>query len=111
MQASGVNVCLGTDSIVCTDPNDPQPLGLLSAMRRLYQRDDTDADVLLRMATINGARALRLDGTFATLQPGARAIFASVQIDPESQVDPLVQALMNLEPAQPLLFPFTDPSD
>ncbi|MFK7788622.1 MAG: amidohydrolase family protein, partial [Phycisphaeraceae bacterium] len=47
MIAAGVNVCLGTDSIVGTDPNDLQPLGLLSAMRRLHQRDLADPDTLL----------------------------------------------------------------
>lgn len=104
---AGVNVCLGTDSIVGTDPDDPQPLGLLSTMRRLYQRDQVDADILLAMATINGAQALRLDDKFATLQPGARASFACVQVDPNSQVDLLDQVFNSREPAQPLLFPYT----
>ena len=97
MLAAGVNVCLGTDSIVCADPNDPQPLGLLSAMRRLYQRDAADPQQLLAMATVHGARALRLGHDVATLKPGAPARFACVAIDPESAIDPLVQVLTGYE--------------
>ncbi|MEM9111485.1 MAG: amidohydrolase family protein [Planctomycetota bacterium] len=93
MLAAGINVCLGTDSIVGTDPDDPQPLGLLSAMRRLYQRDQTDPDTLLAMATNHGAKALRLGDNLATLQPGAPARFACISIDPESNADPFVQVL------------------
>lgn len=93
MLAAGINVCLGTDSIVGTDPNDPQPLGLLSAMRRLYQRDHTSPATLLAMATTHGAKALRMPGEFAKLQPGAAARFACIAIDPNSDADPLVQAL------------------
>lgn len=104
MLAAGVNVCLGTDSIVGTDPNDPQPLGLLSAMRRLYQRDQTDPHTLLAMATVNGARALRLDDAFATLQPGAPARFACLPIAAESDVDPLIQVLSGQDPVQAISF-------
>lgn len=93
MLSKGINVCLGTDSIVGTDPNDPQPLGLLSAMRRLYQRDQADPQTLLAMATTHGVRALRLNDNVATLQPGAPAHFACIPIAPDSNVDPLVQVL------------------
>jgi len=82
MLAAGVNVCLGTDSVVCADPADPQPLGLLGAMRRLHQRDQADPVTLLAMATLHGARALRLAPATATLQPGAPARFVCIEIDP-----------------------------
>ncbi|MEM9348492.1 MAG: amidohydrolase family protein [Planctomycetota bacterium] len=93
MLDAGINVCLGTDSIVGTDPDDPQPLGLLSSMRRLYQRDQTDPDTLLAMATTHGAKTLRLGDNLATLQPGAPARFACIPIDPERSVDAFVQVL------------------
>lgn len=93
MLDSGVNVCLGTDSIVCAEPDDPQPMGMLGAMRRLYQRDGTDPGILLAMATTHGAKALRMDGKAATLQPGAPARFACIPIGPSDPADPLVQAL------------------
>ena len=102
MLGTGVNVCLGTDSIVCSDPDDPQPLGLLSAMRRLYQRDSTDPDTLLAMATTHGSKALRMGGTFATLRGQAR--FACIAIDPDDPADPLKQALTSQAPAEPLSF-------
>lgn len=104
MLAAGINVCLGTDSIVGTDPNDPQPLGLLSAMRRLYQRDQADPEALLAMATIHGAKALRLDEKLATLQPGAPARFACIPIDATSKTDPFVQVLMGQDPAEAISF-------
>lgn len=104
MLAAGINVCLGTDSIVGTDPSGPQPLGLLSAMRRLYERDQTDPQALLAMATTHGARALRLDDKLATLQPGAPARFACLPIDPESSVDPLVQVMTRQDPIEAISF-------
>jgi cytosine/adenosine deaminase-related metal-dependent hydrolase len=100
MLAAGVNVCLGTDSIVCASPEDPQPLGLMSAMRRLYQRDHTSPDTLLAMATTNGAKALRFDHAFATLRNGAPARFACVRIDQKSPIEPLKQALMSRGPVE-----------
>ena len=104
MLAAGVNVCLGTDSIVCVDPEDPQPLGLLGAMRRLYQRDQTDPQQLLAMATVNGAKALRLEPHVATLRPGAPARFACLAIDPGSTLDPLTQVLAGRQHAEAISF-------
>jgi cytosine/adenosine deaminase-related metal-dependent hydrolase len=104
MFEAGINVCLGTDSIVGTDPDDPQPLGLLSAMRRLYQRDETDPQTLLAMATTHGTRALRLDEKHATLQPGAPARFACLAIEPSSNVDPLVQVMTRQDPVEAISF-------
>ncbi|MEM9414706.1 MAG: amidohydrolase family protein [Planctomycetota bacterium] len=95
MLAAGVNVCLGTDSIVCALPDDPQPLGLLSAMRRLYARDGTEPDTLLQMATVNGARALRMPDTAATLRPGASAKFALIDFDTDKEEDGLRQAMVS----------------
>lgn len=104
MLDAGVNVCLGTDSIVGTDPNDPQPLGLLSTMRRLYQRDQTDPNLLLAMATTRGTKALRLNKRVATLQPGAPARFACLPIDSDSKVDPLIQVLTRQDPVEAVSF-------
>jgi len=104
MLDAGINVCLGTDSIVCALPDDPQPLGLMSAMRRLYQRDQTSPDTLLAMATVNGAKALRLDRVCATLGANAPAEFACIKIDSDSPVDPLEQVLNSREPVEALSF-------
>ncbi|MEM1107171.1 MAG: amidohydrolase family protein [Planctomycetota bacterium] len=90
MLDAGVNVCLGTDSIVCQPPDELQPLGILPQMRRLYQRDQTDPAVLLRMATSHGRRALQLDSSIRRL--------ASVRFDPENPADPLTQVLQGNDP-------------
>jgi aminodeoxyfutalosine deaminase len=56
---AGVNVALGTDSVVNL-PSGTERLSVLDEMRLLYQRDRTDPLTLLAMGTINGARALGL---------------------------------------------------
>lgn len=64
---AGINVALGTDSMVCLDT--PERISVLDDMRLLHQRDDADPQRLLAMATVNGAQALGVDPqvlTFAT---------------------------------------------
>ena len=97
--AHGVNVCLGTDSILCQPPGQPQPLGILPQMRRLYQRDRTDPLTLLRMATVNGLKALGMKHTLASLLPGAPARLIAVEINPQDPADLLMQALAGTTPA------------
>ncbi len=94
MLAAGVNVCLGTDSIVCQPPDEAQPLSVLPQMRRLYERDGTDPHTLLRMATTHGRRALGL--------PEADTTFCMTPIDPHDDTDPLKQALTGRHPLEPL---------
>lgn len=88
MLAAGVNVCLGTDSIICHGT-----LSILDEMRHLYQRDATDAQTLLKMATINGMTALRMRPREATFTPGARPGVIGVRYDPSNNSDALIQAL------------------
>ncbi|MBB6431553.1 amidohydrolase family protein [Algisphaera agarilytica] len=94
MLDAGVNVCLGTDSIVCQPANEPQPLGILPQMRRLYQRDQTDPALLLRMATAHGRQALQLDGKLTCL--------ATAPFDPDDETDALTQVLQRQDPVQAL---------
>ena len=75
MLAAGINVCLGTDSIINlpADPHD-QSTGSLSTLdeaRLLIHRDDLDPQTALAMLTTNGARALGLDPIAWTFTPGA----------------------------------------
>ena len=100
MLENGINVCLGTDSIVCQHPNDPQPLGIGSQMRYLYRRDRTHPETLLEMATTNGMRAMGLDPNLTSFRPGAPAKWAMVKINPNSSTDPLTQALENNHPIE-----------
>lgn len=64
MLAAGINVCLGTDSIINL-PNDAADaarggISVLDEGRLLHRRDGTSPRTLLEMMTVNGARALRL---------------------------------------------------
>ena len=102
MLDAGVNVCLGTDSVVCQPADEPQPLGIVPQMRHLYRRDRADPADLLQMATVNGAQALRLERHTATLQPGARAHLVALPIDPARETDALAQALAGTGPARSL---------
>ena len=95
----GVNVCLGTDSIVCQPGDQTQPMGILPQMRRLYRRDGVDPGLLLKMATTNGMLALELNDADATLSRGAPARFCAVPFDTGNREDPLTQVLSVDAPA------------
>ena len=73
MLDAGINVALGTDSIVCLPADQCNRLSVLDEMGFLHQRDGTDPLTLLRMATVNGARALGVDENLVTLRPGPSA--------------------------------------
>ncbi len=90
---AGVNVCLGTDSILCQPPDEREPLGILPQMRLLYQRDGTAPDVLLSMATTRGLMAMQIDPAMATLATGAPARLIAARFDPADSTDPLSQVL------------------
>jgi len=86
--AAGVNVCLGTDSLA-SSPS----LSVLDEMRFLFGRHpDADARTLLRMGTLQGARALGLEGALGDLAEGMRADF--VVVGPVAETtDPLAAIL------------------
>ncbi|MEX0655600.1 MAG: amidohydrolase family protein [Phycisphaeraceae bacterium] len=109
MLDAGVNVCLGTDSLLCQQGVD-QPMGILPQMRRLYRRDETDPELLLEMATTHGRLALEFSDTDATLRRGAPAVFTAVRIDPDNATDPLTQALLNDAPARAIHGEITAPN-
>lgn len=94
MLDAGVNVCLGTDSIVCQPRDEAQPLGILAQIRRLHRRDGTDPGVLLAMATTHGCAALGVDP--------ADAPPIAVRFDPSDPTDPLTQVLRNRYPVDVL---------
>ena len=91
MLEAGINVALGTDSMLCLDT--PHRLSVLDDMRFLYHRDNTDPRLLLRMGTINGAIALGVESSRFTLDPGPVAGLIALEINPESNLDPLRQIL------------------
>lgn len=73
---AGVNVCLGSDSLVTVykKPKENVELNMFAEMRTLQARETAlSARKILAMATLNGARALHLEGKVGQLSPGAYA--------------------------------------
>jgi cytosine/adenosine deaminase-related metal-dependent hydrolase len=105
MLDAGINVALGTDSILCLDT--PDRISVLDDMRLLHRRDGTDPITLLRMATISGAKALGFNPDLVTLTPGGgtKAGLLALPIDGTDTTDPLKAALLNDEPPQWIMGP------
>jgi cytosine/adenosine deaminase-related metal-dependent hydrolase len=61
MMSAGVNVCLGTDSVINL-PSGSERISTWEEAGLLLRRDGVDARVLLRMMTVNGARGLGIEG-------------------------------------------------
>jgi cytosine/adenosine deaminase-related metal-dependent hydrolase len=73
---AGVNVCLGTDSLasVYKPRRQSVELNLFEEMRALGKNEPSlSARKIVRMATLNGARALGLDGQIGELSKGSFA--------------------------------------
>ncbi len=79
MIQAGVNVALGTDSLASNDS-----LSMLDEMRRLRSDGKVDRDTILRMATINGAKAMGWDETIGSLSPGKSADWIVVDLPRET---------------------------
>jgi len=80
---AGVNLCLGTDSLASTYATRRQPaeLSLFDEMRALAHREASLAPrAILRMATVNGAYALGLEGQIGELSAGAFADLIAVPL-------------------------------
>jgi cytosine/adenosine deaminase-related metal-dependent hydrolase len=72
----GVNVCLGTDSLatVRLEGKGAVELDLFAEMRAFARREPgVTAETIVRMATMNGARALGRAGELGEIKPDARA--------------------------------------
>ena len=76
LAATGVNLCLGTDSLATARILRKQKpeLNMFGEMRALAARDQSvSPGEILRMATVNGARALGMKGRIGELSAGAYA--------------------------------------
>lgn len=100
MMEHGVNVCLGTDSIINLPGASDDPLrGRLSVLdeaRVLAGEDGVEACTLLSMMTSNGARALGMEESRYRFAPG-RGIAGVVAVR-TGQADPLGELFGNGEP-------------
>jgi len=91
-QARGVNVALGTDSLA-SNPD----LDLFEEARFVYHnRKDVSSETILKMATINGAKALGFDADCGSLEPGKSADFVVMPLGKDCR-DPY-EMLFNAPP-------------
>ncbi len=79
LERAGVNVCLGTDSLVTVLRRQEQVLDLFAEMREFgIHAPGVTPEQVVRMATLNGARALGLTGKAGVLAAGAWADLIAV---------------------------------
>ena len=84
MLERGVIVCLGTDSLASCSS-----LSILDEMRFLHRCDESlSGSLLLTMATLFGAWALRAETTTGSLKPGKSADLAIVALPDRQEADP-----------------------
>ncbi|MBN1765608.1 MAG: amidohydrolase family protein [Sedimentisphaerales bacterium] len=88
MMDKGINVCLGTDSLASN-----QSLSILEEIRFLHRRyPDLPGETMLKMATINGARALAWDDKTGSITPGLEADLIAVPLT-NTDNDPFLNIL------------------
>ncbi|MGP1666655.1 MAG: amidohydrolase family protein, partial [Rhodanobacter sp.] len=98
LRRAGVNVALGTDG--CASNND---LDMFSEMRTAAQlgkavADDAaafDAPYALRVATLNGAKAIGLEAKIGSIEVGKQADLAAIRLD-ELETQPLFHVISQL---------------
>ncbi len=76
LESAGVNICLGTDSLATAskDGKEPLELNLFAEMKTFAGKaPDYPPEKILRMATMNGAQALGMQGQVGELAKGALA--------------------------------------
>jgi cytosine/adenosine deaminase-related metal-dependent hydrolase len=96
----GVVVCLGTDSLA-SSPS----LSILDEIRFLHRRDPSlSGELLLTMATLFGAWALRAETTTGSLRPAKSADLAIVPLPDHTDSDPYRLILESEEPVLATVF-------
>ncbi len=83
LENAGVNICLGTDSLatVRKDRDLPAELNLFTEMQMFAAKSpDVSPEQILRMATVNGARALGMKGLIGELSEGALADLIAIPL-------------------------------
>ncbi len=79
MLAAGINVAVGTDSLASNTS-----LDMLAELARLRAEAKVDNHTLLRMGTLNGAKALGWGDRLGSLEPGKQADWIALQLPPET---------------------------
>lgn len=83
--SAGINVCIGTDSAACVPT--------LSVRDELMTLAGANPIELLRMATINGAKALGWADEIGTLEVGKRADFIAIDLAAHARNEPITAML------------------
>jgi cytosine/adenosine deaminase-related metal-dependent hydrolase len=99
MLERGIVVCLGTDSLASSPT-----LSVLDEARFLDRRDSTGGELLLTMATLFGAWALRADHLTGSLKPGKSADLAIVGLPDRDESDPYRLLFESAEPVVATVF-------
>jgi cytosine/adenosine deaminase-related metal-dependent hydrolase len=100
MLERGAIVCLGTDSLASSDT-----LSILDEIRFLHRRDDSlPGGLLLAMATLFGAWALRAETTTGSLRIGKSADLALVSLPDRVSADPFALVLESDKPVVGTVF-------
>lgn len=96
----GVIVCLGTDSLASSPT-----LSILDEIRFLHRRDASlSGELLLTMATLFGAWALRAETITGSLKPGKSADLAILALPDRDAADPYQLILESAEPILATVF-------
>ncbi len=107
--AAGINVALGTDSIINLPANEADRITPWDDARRLFERGERDAFLLLRLITLNGAWALGLDPSMFMLSPSESprviAGLAMVELDGVSEGGDALTAAFSSRVPPTLLLP------
>ncbi len=89
MMAAGINVSLGTDSLA-SNPS----LSMLDEIRFIRNhRSDLPVETIIRMATINGRRALNDSIDYAGIVNGSSAELIAIPLEQSGPTDPLENVL------------------
>ncbi|MCK4657987.1 MAG: amidohydrolase family protein, partial [Phycisphaerae bacterium] len=84
-----INVCVGTDSLA-SNPS----LSILEELRYLRRMfEDITARQLTEMGTLRAARALGMENTVGSLEPGKQADIVVVPLQATGPLDPLENLL------------------
>lgn len=90
MLEAGVNVALGTDSLLCLDT--PDRMSVLDEMRFLYLNQTVDPETLFAMATVNGAIGLGINPSLMTLQRGPTSGLIAFDVDGDHPLSTILES-------------------
>lgn len=96
--AAGINVALGTDSTASNNDLDlfgEMRIAALLAKGVAQDARAVPAPTALRMATLNGAKALRLDHKIGSLAPGKSADVVAIRLD-DLETQPLFDPISHI---------------